>query len=182
MNAPTPASPASGLPPQDAKAAGTVVGPAVTAGAGATRGIVIGIAAGWVAAGLYIAPIATLVWLTGVSALTAAAWFFANWLDQKLYDRIQKGQCAHCGYDLRGCGERGECPECGAWFGPGWGAVLKNKTAKPPEMSAAAQSAQAIIQAPPAADVNVNKADAPAPAVTPSPQTSTAPAAERTSA
>jgi hypothetical protein len=168
-------TPASGQLPQDAKSAGagTVAGPAVAAGAGATRGIVIGIAAGWVAAGLYIAPIATLVWLTGVSALTAAAWFFANWLDQKLYDRIQKGLCAHCGYDLRGCGERGECPECGAWFGPGWGAAMPRKKTDVPAMSM-----EIVIPSPPATQAN----NADVPTITPSPQTSTAPAAEHTSA
>jgi hypothetical protein len=146
--------------------------PQAKAGAGATRGIIIGIAAGWLAAGLYVAPIATLVWVAGVSTLTAAAWYFANWLDQKLYDRLEHGQCAHCGYDLRGSGERGECPECGAWFGPGWGATIpKRKTAKPAETDVAAQSTgTAVITQPPPS------------AITSSPQTSTSPAVERTSA
>jgi hypothetical protein len=127
----------TGLPPEAKPAAG------------ATRGIVIGIAAGWVAAGLYVAPVATLVWVAGVSTLTAAAWYFANWLDQKLYDRLEHGQCAHCGYDLRGSGERGECPECGAWFGPGWGATIpKRKTAKSPQGDAPAQAAATTIDQP----------------------------------
>lgn len=26
--------------------------------------------------------------------------------------------CPFCEYDLRGLGERGQCPECGAWYGP----------------------------------------------------------------
>ena len=144
---------------------------------GVTRGIVIGIASGWLCVGLYIAPIATLVWLTGVSALTATAWYFANWLDHKLYDRLENGQCAHCGYDLRGSGERGECPECGAWFGPGWGAVTKEKTAKPAEPAAAADAAKSTEPA-----VTGDTHPPPAAAVTSSPQTSTAPAGERTSA
>ena len=143
---------------------------------GMIRGIVIGVASGWLCVGLYIAPIATLVWLTGVSALTATAWYFATWLDTKLYDRLENGQCAHCGYYLRGSGDRGECPECGAWFGPGWGGVPKPKPADPAETDVAAKSAEpAVATQPPAAA-------AAAAAVTSSPQTSTAPAAERKSA
>jgi hypothetical protein len=38
------------------------------------------------------------------------------------YQRLANQQCVNCGYDLRGSTER--CPECGAYFGLGWGGIL----------------------------------------------------------
>lgn len=122
------------------------------------RGLIIALAACWLAAGLYVAPLATLLWLACVGGIVALAWWLAARLDDRIYHRVANGRCAQCGHDLRRCGPSGDCPACGAWFGPGWGATVVNAKAGPgPETPAEGQT------------------------LTSSPQTATAPAGERKS-
>jgi hypothetical protein len=123
--------------------------------------LILGLAACWVAAGLFVAPLATLAWLICVGAVVGSGAWLANRLDDRVYNRLASGHCGQCGYDLQGCGPRGECPECGSWFGPGWGAAIpKGKTAPTSEETVAPDSWE----------------------ITSSPQTATAPADGRTSA
>ena len=86
--------------------------------------LILALAACWVAAGLFVAPLATLAWLVCVGGIVGMAMWLANRMDDRIYNRVASGHCAQCGYDLQGSGPRGECPECGAWFGPGWGAAI----------------------------------------------------------
>ncbi len=121
--APAGAAPAV-APPVNAAAPAPVMSlPPVKEGNGA-RGIIVGLGGIWVATGLYIAPIATLIWVVGVGSICLTASWWSRWLDGRVYERVGHGCCAQCGYDLRGCGQSGDCPECGAWFGLGWGAAI----------------------------------------------------------
>lgn len=41
------------------------------------------------------------------------------WIWRRLYQRVERSDsrlCLDCGYDLRGSGEAGTCPECGVSF------------------------------------------------------------------
>ena len=108
------------------------------------RGLIIGLAGCWAAGGLYVAPLETIAWVACVAAIVALAWVWAQYLDRRVYERVEKGLCAQCGYDLQGCGQSGECPECGGWFGPGWGAAIpKRKAAKREETNPEADAAAA---------------------------------------
>jgi hypothetical protein len=136
------AVPASAVPP----IARGAPGPQEDGGNGA-RGIIVGLGGIWVAVGLYVAPIATLIWVVGVGAICVAAAWWSQWLDERTYDRVAQGCCAQCGYDLRGCGQSGDCPECGAWFGLGWGAAIpadKNKALAEAAQVEAEISAEAL--------------------------------------
>jgi hypothetical protein len=59
------------------------------------------------------------IWLP----LVLCAWPIAEWQwgvfrDARRYDRVRRGLCPICGYDLRGTSER--CPECGARRSETW--------------------------------------------------------------
>jgi hypothetical protein len=108
--------------------------------------LILGLAACWVAAGLFIAPLATLAWLVCVGGVVGLGAWLANRMDDRIYQRLASGHCAQCGYDLQGCGPRGECPGCGAWFGPGWGAAIpKGKAMKRSEDSTELPDAQDVV-------------------------------------
>jgi hypothetical protein len=112
LSPPSPRSPAMALAAPPAK------------GDNGGRGMIIGLAACWVAAGLFVAPLETLAWLICVGSIVALAWWLSVRMDERVYERLANGQCAQCGYDLQSSGSSGDCPKCGAWFGPGWGAAM----------------------------------------------------------
>ena len=107
--------------------------------------LILAFAACWVAAGLFVAPLATLAWLVCVGGIAGTAAWLANRMDDRIYRRVASGHCAQCGYDLQGSGPRGECPECGAWFGPGWGAAIAKGKAADGEDAAKAERESELL-------------------------------------
>ena len=150
-----PAAPASPLPPSILLAL-----PPKSADNGG-RGMIIGLAACWVAAGLFVAPLETLSWLLCVGVIGGLAWWISSRMDNRVYERLAHCQCAQCGFDLQSSGNSGDCPRCGAWFGPGWGAAL------PKELREGVAEGQAQNSNPPPEEI------------TSSPQIATVPADER---
>jgi hypothetical protein len=67
---------------------------------------------------LIFCPLATIAVVGLLGALAGSTWWFWRSLNETRYRRMAEGQCAECGYDLRGSKER--CSECGAYFGVGW--------------------------------------------------------------
>ena len=59
-------------------------------------------------------------WLPLAAAGAAAAVWAALWplrrRERKLLQRWMDDQCVRCGYELRGIGRAGQCPECGTPF------------------------------------------------------------------
>jgi hypothetical protein len=131
------------------------------------RGIIVGLGGIWVATGLYIAPVATLIWVVGVGTICLAASWWSHWLDGRVYERVGQGCCSQCGYDLRGCGQSGDCPECGAWFGLGWGAAIPADRQKVLANAAAAAAAAAATLA--VESIPAEPAVQPEPSATPPP-------------
>lgn len=63
---------------------------------------------------LALNPIGTVFWVAAVG-VGLLLW---GWLGREgRRARVERGQCEHCGYDLRGT--RGRCPECGRLVAPG---------------------------------------------------------------
>jgi hypothetical protein len=64
---------------------------------------------------LTLDPFGSRFWWVLAFAVIALAAFTAR-PDRRL-DRLGRGRCGHCDYDLRGT--RGRCPECGKLVPPG---------------------------------------------------------------
>jgi rubrerythrin len=63
-----------------------------------------------------------LAFFAGIASLLVLARLLSA-ISNRHYQRLANRQCVNCGYDLRESTER--CPECGAYFGLGWGGILE---------------------------------------------------------
>ena len=78
---------------------------------------------GEVALAGYFYPLETLGLVAMVAGLAGVTWWLWNSIESPRYRRMARGECAQCGYDLRGV--EGVCPECGWEFRRGrtWAAM-----------------------------------------------------------
>ena len=84
--------------------------------------LIMGTAALWTGVAIWFMPWPVLFGFFAAIASLIILARLVSALNDRRFHRLANRECVNCGYDLRQSTER--CPECGAYFGLGWGGIL----------------------------------------------------------